>query len=687
MTPSLSEVVDAVLGPGGTCGDAYAGFSVRPAQVEYAHLAAGLLDKGATAGNPRVALLQGSTGVGKTLGYLVPLLAHAVRHRCRVAVATHSVDLLLSLPAQVDVAKAALRRHVDPARLAELTVAIRVARSEYVSAAAVRELIEATPDADAARLATLVGLVTHAETVGILRLWDGELPDGITRAQVVLSDAADPGADDGDDAIYQRDQLRAATARVLLCTQASVLLSAIGRSTALMPADEEPVCALVVDEADALPGMAEAVTLNYVPLRELDASLSGLRNMAEPRAALERLKNAVDQLVPQAAATAFLAGSSEGAGRKMIGDLIHEFTEVTQAALKGRKRSPVVIAIRNDLSMLNRTGGAFRGERQYGMPYVRRTAVRSYLGIGLCDPYPGQVFGRLLSNPTRQQLRHVLITSATLTPVAGEEFYRFANSLGLKEYERDVSGGVEPERYGQLRFVFSSPDVGNPHESEGEQAVVRPSWLLHLSRIISAAADAGGRTLVLVPAYTDGPLVADLLEGLGTRLVVQRQIAGDRGRCLEHFRARKDAVWISPSSWEGLDLPGLIKQLVIARLPNPGINAEVVAARRQLAIRNGRDESAATGYAYAVARSMCMRKLAQGIGRPIRSESDEATIWFADPRVGLPTELAESLLDRGLISKVTPGRGYLPVIPKRHLASLRRHGKARVMTKEGQLCQ
>lgn len=680
--PELLPLVAASLGVGGTAEAGLEGFRARPEQVEYAARVASLLEMAAVPGAPKIALLQGSTGVGKTLGYLVPVLAYAAATGRRVAIATHSIDLLLSLPEQIESAKIALATLMDAGSIAGLSVAVRVGRPEYLCESAVQDLLDRCEPGDRARQRVLNSLLNHARTVGLLRLWDGQLPDDIPASAVLLSDEAELE----DQQVYQRDLARAAAARVLLCTQTSVILSAVDRSNVLRPDGEEPVSALVIDEADALPGMAEAILQNSVPLRDVEARLQAMGGAGAALRASARLSDAVAAAISSNEDVSFLTRPADSGHRRKIAQLIGELVDATSAAIKGKRRSAIVAELRSDLFHLQRTASALSGGVAYGMPYVRTSDVRHYPGLGVADPYPGSVVGRLMGDATRQLLQHVVLTSATLTPVAGEHLDAFARLLRLAGHEADVSGAVEPARFGSLEFVFSAPDVALPYEKQDGSPQLSNVWVEHFANVVLQAAAAGGRTLVLTPSYSDGVLVREWLEDLGDRLLIQSREPGSRASCIEQFRARRDAVWISPTSWEGLDLPGLIKQLVIARLPYPGLDSSAIAAREQMARRGGHSVQSARGVAHRVARGICMRRLAQGLGRPIRKDSDSATVWIADPRFGLPTVLIESLLEQGILSEAPSANHYLSIIPRRHLDALRRPGRARVMTLEGALC-
>ena len=85
--PLDTSAVDADLGPDGAIAKLLPKYEDRPAQREYATTIAGLYNDGG------VALLEAGTGIGKSLGYLVPALRWAVANGERTVVSTNTINL------------------------------------------------------------------------------------------------------------------------------------------------------------------------------------------------------------------------------------------------------------------------------------------------------------------------------------------------------------------------------------------------------------------------------------------------------------------------------------------------------------------------------------------------------------------------------------------------------------------
>lgn len=81
------EAIVSLLKPGGAIYQKLAGHEERPGQI-------GLMESVIDALNtPSHAILEGETGVGKSLAYLIPALFFAHQRKCRVAVSTNTLNL------------------------------------------------------------------------------------------------------------------------------------------------------------------------------------------------------------------------------------------------------------------------------------------------------------------------------------------------------------------------------------------------------------------------------------------------------------------------------------------------------------------------------------------------------------------------------------------------------------------
>ncbi len=664
--PDLPDVVRRCLAADGPLQGRITRFRESDVQQEYARRIAVLLasspDKVET--TPASALIEAATGVGKTLGYLVPLMAYAAITGRRVAVATYTLDLLAQLSEHVPIVREALGEVLGRKMVTALDASIRMGRPEFVSPSRVQRLIDSGMYAPHSQI--LESLRTYAaDGDGVLRLWGGTLPPGVSVEDVVLT----ASCSDEDGRVYRESTERARTARVVFCTQAALLIHASGAHNAVGTPDDDlgGLDAVVIDEADCLGSMSEALTSYYVSLFELRRSfiVSGATpGMIGHVAALE-------EAVTQASGESERAylGPNAGNARQRLAELIapvlrdiHKLQQQPGGAAAGD-------ALAMSAASLERIRAALGGRGVWRLPYARATPSRSYAGLGLSDPEPATMLSLLWRKQGRSALTRVVLTSATLSAGGDANLGMFARSVGLNTsaptHRGDLSGPLEPKRFGKLEFAFADPRAPHPYFRGRDEAMHNPEWLTYAARIIRRAHLAGGRTLVLAGSHAEAAALHEALRVRRVRALLQVAGAQSRQSCEAAFRADASAIWISATVWEGLDLPGMIQQLVIARMPNPRIQEGALGARRFMLSSLGYPHQRVEQIMQVIARTAAARKLKQGIGRPLRSARDAATVWFCDPRIGLPDELFEAMSEQGLELPAVNSRVLREVIPQR----------------------
>jgi ATP-dependent DNA helicase DinG len=83
----LKDIVEKVFPPGGTLSRLHPGYEFRPGQIEMAKAVAEALESG------RHLIVEAGTGTGKTLAYLVPAIAAAIKGRKRILISTGTKNL------------------------------------------------------------------------------------------------------------------------------------------------------------------------------------------------------------------------------------------------------------------------------------------------------------------------------------------------------------------------------------------------------------------------------------------------------------------------------------------------------------------------------------------------------------------------------------------------------------------
>ncbi|MFT3689050.1 helicase C-terminal domain-containing protein [Paenirhodobacter sp.] len=637
----------------------------RPAQQAYArHLTECL-----AAGRP--AFIDTETGVGKTLGYLVPMLNHAWRGaqvRPVVVISTANVALQrqimdADLPVALDAfARATGRR---------LRAAMRVGRRQVIDPEALETAVTDLGTAGDRLLAD--DMIGWCETA----LARGELPmrSALLSAFSDRLSAPHPwlSADligltpesDAAGALFQRLMDECAEADVLVVNH-HLLARHLIRPFLW---DGERVAHVVVDEADRLPQIVEDMTRSAVPLHRLH-SLAGGRADTAIAEAITRLDAVLSprwgnrEVIPLNSLTQPEQGVVLGVIRDLRGQIAH-LTRDPPAALC------------DDIAALDTYGIALerilrRAEQgDLARTVICHSPVRRYPGIATIAEGAARIIAKRLWSEPAAPVGGLLFTSATLSTLAqGEDtdarraMAGFIAGCGFAAEKVDAAccAQIAPERFGTLRFVrpaLAAPAAFAPG-GDADTAQVAEAALRYWKAMIEAASRAGGRCLVLLPATRDVLAMSRLFTPDDPRLVAQ--LPGlPMNLAIARFLAKPDAVWLSASAWEGVSLPHAIAHVVIPRFPIRPQSFEDTVLQRYLAqVTGGERAGRATIFGRRLAEAR--RRLRQGIGRGIRAQDDSVTIWIGDPRWPLNQQEADMLLlDQprpwsGAMLNAVPGR-------------------------------
>jgi ATP-dependent DNA helicase DinG len=140
-----------------------------------------------------------------------------------------------------------------------------------------------------------------------------------------------------------------------------------------------------------------------------------------------------------------------------------------------------------------------------------------------------------------------------------------------------------------------------------------------------------GRAFVLFTSYKTMNSIAQRMEAELTRdytFLIQGQ-GGSRSRMVEQFKKATDGVLFGTESfWTGVDVPGAaLSNVIITRLPFAVPDHPLIEAKLEYIEENGGDPF--TEYSLPEA----ILKLRQGVGRLIRTRSDEGIVVILDNRI------------------------------------------------------
>jgi ATP-dependent DNA helicase DinG len=224
-----------------------------------------------------------------------------------------------------------------------------------------------------------------------------------------------------------------------------------------------------------------------------------------------------------------------------------------------------------------------------------------------------------------RRVKTTVVTSATLATDGNFTFLR--NRLGLDEEDVEPDTGVFPSPFHyDIQSLLAVPtDAPQPNT----EASAHGSFLKQIILDVAEASDGG--MFVLFTSHRDVRLMAAELRSAGFERKWPLLVHGESTRdlLLDRFRASHSSVLLGTSSfWEGVDVPGrALRGLVIAKLPFKVPTEPLTAAHCEAIERAGGDSFTDYMLPHAALR------LKQGFGRLIRTSTDSGVVVIADPRV------------------------------------------------------
>ncbi|MGE8204303.1 ATP-dependent DNA helicase DinG [Heyndrickxia sp. NPDC080065] len=221
----------------------------------------------------------------------------------------------------------------------------------------------------------------------------------------------------------------------------------------------------------------------------------------------------------------------------------------------------------------------------------------------------------------------VVLTSATLT--VNNSFSYIENELGLYVFENRIKKQISsPFRYNELtRLIIPNdvPEIGQVSLSEYAEAIA--------GHLIAIAQATKGRMLVLFTSFELLRKTYDLMKESGLLdefiLIAQGISTGSRTRLTKNFQRFDKAILFGTNSfWEGIDIPGEdLSCLAIIRLPFSPPDEPYSWAKSEALKAEGKNSFSAYSLPEAVIR------FKQGFGRLIRKNTDKGIIIVFDRRI------------------------------------------------------
>ncbi|MEZ4388359.1 MAG: helicase C-terminal domain-containing protein [Candidatus Krumholzibacteriia bacterium] len=653
------EVADFVMDPDGLGRNYGVRFRPRREQADLAAAVARALASG------EALLAEAGTGTGKTLAYLVPLLALLQAGEDRAVISTYSRTLQQQI-LQGDLPRLLDASHAVGARLL-------MGRGNYLCLRQRQAYL--TRPLESGR---------EALKIVALRLWLAATDDGLREElashPLLAEDCGElfsavqpctPHCHEDDRCFVARARRLARRARLVVVNHA-LLLHDHAAGHALIG----PYRHLVVDEAHRLPAAAldaRAVALYLGRLLDIEQVVGQVRATGEPPEACALLEPAL-AAVPggeAAAAAAGVFGHAAGRAMRHFGQWWREAgrrLEVPPNAVPGQRvrladKEVAFAPVREETLALQASLAEAAGA---AATLAQRTETLDDLGPGATDLLVRCVQAGQLLRVLEQDVRFVttdpsdrwvtwldpatrggvgalgatplesgpllrelwqdtdvapVATSATLA--VGGDFGFMLEELGLQgRHPRTATVAVpSPFRWDEQASCLAPERIPDPDQPGFADAVADVIGDLHR--------EAPRQTLVLFTAYRLLQDVADRLADVPDLdlLVQSPRAAVDRLR--ERFRTSRQAVLLGTSSfWEGVDFPGeALEIVVVTKLPFLVPSDPWVQARCERLRAAGEDP-----FERFMLRDAVLR-LRQGVGRLLRRRQDRGVIVLLDNRL------------------------------------------------------
>ncbi len=650
----------AILGADGALGRTLPGYEQRRGQLDIAEAVADAFNESFHL------LIEAGTGVGKSLGYLVPAALWALRNQDRVVISTNTINLQEQL-LQHDIPL------LEAALGTPLNTAMIKGRANYLCPRRFNELRARPASIDDARMiAKILVWLTESRTGdrGEINLRGQD--EQIAWANISAEDSHDC-QDNVCEAAMQgvcpffKARRSAETAHIVVVNHALLFADALSDSQ-ILPAYSR----VVLDEGhhleESITGSMSAKLDEVGVRRRLDNMTGLLRTVVTVTR-----QSASDRDIERFSSFSTEVGTAIRLMASHVGAL---FTALRNVAREAMKNGDYYAQIRLDPSIRNldsfapaqytwttlrdfaetisvsmgRAAGAIRrlssGTNAEYDGLIKRlndaarylTETQAFFDALLRTPDDNTIYWLTLGQNEPDYLSvhsaplHVgglmdkllwsgkasaIIASATLQTNGNFDFIQ--GRLGAQNVA--TLEIASPFNYREQALIFIPTDMPEPNDKDRYQPMVERG-------IIELATALGGRTMVLFTSYTHLRQTSGVITprlALGDITVYDQSDGTSRQALLDGFKSSEKAVLLGTKSfWEGVDIPGeTLSAIILPRLPFAPPTDPILSARGNTYTDAFNDFSLPDAVLH----------FRQGFGRLIRSTSDRGVVAIFDTRI------------------------------------------------------
>ncbi|GGB53563.1 hypothetical protein GCM10011607_12650 [Shewanella inventionis] len=611
----------------------------------------------------QVAIIEGSTGVGKSYAYLTPLICHSVINGKRVAIATFTRHLQHQLKEDIEV----IIQKMASILPRSPTVAVRFGSDEYFNKESVRFYLDNPPDDEPAELAKLKHLFdwlsvceNEEHELFDINTHTGRYSDYLDQSNSVALpfdiDKSDvsikPYHPSTEKTCYIRDVKRSKNSDVVVVTQAMLMLHI--KTGAEILNDERAIDYLVIDEADKIGAAAESIFKSGFSLAVHHKHFETLANSSiHFHEVFEHYTQTLDYLADIAHdnPSNALAISKENSQHT---EIIQSICRLEKSLTKTLSNTTAMKTVHYDslqslmsihhelywyINTINETSKSIAVPTITWSPvYASPSLVIAPINTGYLT---AKLFGQTKDNA--QFFKKILFTSATLSLTSDAiDFSAFKLMSGTSAAIKSKKATLLSEQvfkangFGRISMILSPNSAPKPiYINESNEVKYDNSFLrrvLQFARLaikLPALQDCGKRTLILTCSYDESYEIAKVLRAGGLTPIEHEQGFPLRDY-VNQFRNDNSGILVTCAAWEGFD--ERVANLIISRIPFINLG-HVQKQKINHFSSSGISEKVAVNIIQKQLRFDTQRKLAQGIGRIIRRNGDSGRLMFCDPRV------------------------------------------------------
>lgn len=595
----------------------------RQRQYDYAMKLAKSFDDINNGVHSQINVLKAETGIGKSLGYAVPLALNCIATNTRGIICTYTKNLRHQLINEMELTNKICEKITGQT----VTYAIRRSRFDYTSPKKINYFKD-HPDYEK----VLAWYNTQIELYGICELasWreeeeeDTTYPFNITNPRDLCMNVQEAK----EHPIFSNDLENCKNATIVITTSSMLFHWIAVYFKDHIFGDKTNIKSLVIDEGHKLCDVAK-MNFNW----KLDFTIIRNHVIKYPH-----IVKCVDETISHIPNGIFKCDENMPFQQRLNwGNLQDKFGELFNL-IKNMDNELDDTELEDTIQHL---GFFLEVMEETDVPYAVNQTKGRFGGnqkektFEYITTHPGSIYSRLWGQES--PLSFINITSASIL-----EIDNFMASIGRSKKNNIIRNNFHqtyaeysPENFGKMKIVLPRYTLNSLN---GDQQIIDTACqiikLVHNVDVRwNCEIDDNHRTLVIIPSYIRINSVISKLKECDidmNNVLVQKpqQSISELGNA---FKQNKNAILFT-TSWEGYEFvennKSLVKNILIPFYPYPPVDDLY-----REALRNVNNKSNVEGIINAKYNDEAAQKLIQGIGRGIRCPTDSCVIFTVDSRI------------------------------------------------------